>query len=152
MTIQIAPYTVERVDDVVEFEKALREEEDFWLWDIDDEYIKKVKNSFSDESFRDSISLLAYSDGKVVGRIDSSMIKSHFDGETRAYLDWICVLKSFRHRGIAQKLLSELIKMLKERKIDSLVAITASNDEAQSFYRSVENSEMRDTGIWIEIK
>ena len=38
--------------------------------------------------------------GKVVGRIDSTKICSHFDGSTKAYLDWICVIKSYRHKGV----------------------------------------------------
>ena len=87
MEIDIKPYTVDRIDDVVDFEHDLREQEQFWGWEINEEYLKSVRDSFTDDSFRDSISLLAYVDGKVVGRIDSSMIKSHFDGSTKAYLD-----------------------------------------------------------------
>ena len=151
MVIEIKPYTVDRIEDVVRFEKALRAEEHFWGWEIDDAYLKSVRNSFSDDSFRDSISLLAYVDGKVVGRIDSSMISSHFDGSTKAYLDWICVIKSFRHHGVAQALMTELRKQLKERDVDTLIALTASNEEAQRFYRSVPNSILRDTGIWIDV-
>ena len=90
-------------------------------------------------------------DGKVVGRIDASLIRSRFDGTTKAYLDWICVLKSCRHQGIAQQLLNELKKRLKEQNITSLVALTAANDEAQSFYKAVPDSIMRDIGIWIDI-
>lgn len=58
--------------------------------------------SFENPAFADSLSLLAYMDGKVVGRIDSTKVCSHFDGSTKAYLDWICVIKSYRHRGVAQ--------------------------------------------------
>ena len=90
-------------------------------------------------------------DDKVVGRIDSSMIKSHFDGSTKAYLDWICVIKSYRHKGIAQMLLEELRKRLKELGVETLIALTASNEEAQRFYKAVPNSEMRDIGIWMDI-
>lgn len=43
--------------------------------------------NFDDSAFANSISLLAYDDNKVVGRIDSTMIASHFDGPKRAYLD-----------------------------------------------------------------
>ena len=32
------------------------------------------------------------------------------------------------------------------------IALTASNEEAQSFYRSVPDSEMKDIGIWINIR
>ena len=101
MVIDIRPYTKDRIRDVVQFEKALRKEEDFWGWEIDEAYLTKVTDSFDDNSFHDSVSLLAYDGDKVVGRIDSAMIKSHFDGSVKAYLDWICVIKSYRHKGIA---------------------------------------------------
>lgn len=152
MVIDIRPYTKDRISDVVQFEKALREEETFWGWEIDEAYLTKVTDSFDDDSFRDSVSLLAYDADKVVGRIDSAMIKSHFDGSVKAYLDWICVIKSYRHKGIAQALLDSLRKELKERNIDTLIALTASNEEAQRFYKAVPDSVMRDTGIWIDIQ
>lgn len=150
--ITILEYTKERIDDVIKFEQSLRLEEDFWGWEIDDAYIKSVKDSFDNPSFSDSISLLAYVDNKVVGRIDSTMIKSRFDGSTKAYLDWICVIKSYRHKGVAQALMNELLRRLKERKIDTLIGLTASNEEAKKFYQSIPNSIMRDIGIWIDVK
>ena len=152
MELEIREYTAERIDDVVRFEHELRREEDVWGWEIDAAYLESVRKSFSDESFRDSLSLLAYADGRVVGRIDAAMIKSRFDGSTKAYLDWICVLKSARHQGVAQRLLGELRGRLKERGVDTLIALTAANEEAQRFYRAVPDSIMRDTGIWIDIK
>lgn len=88
----------------------------------------------------------------MVGRIDATLIASHFDGSKKAYLDWICVLKSCRHRGVAQTLLEALRDILRRRNIDTLVALTAANEEAQRFYRSVPDSEMHDVGIWINIK
>lgn len=150
--VTILEYTKDRIDDVIKFEQSLRLEEDFWGWEIDDAYIKSVKDSFDNPSFNDSISLLAYVDNKVVGRIDSTMIKSRFDGSTKAYLDWICVIKSYRHKGVAQALMNELLRRLKERKIDTLIGLTASNEEAKKFYQSIPNSIMRDIGIWIDIK
>ena len=152
MVVDIQSYTKERINDVVQFEKELRIEEDFWGWEINDEYLRSVYNSFDDPAFDDSISLLAYVDNKVVGRIDSSMIKSHFDGSTKAYLDWICVVKRYRHNGIAQALLDSLRKVLRERNVDTLIALTASNEESQRFYKAVPDSVMRDIGIWIDIK
>ena len=150
--ITILEYTKDRIDDVIKFEQSLRLEENFWGWEIDDAYVKSVKDSFDNPSFNDSISLLAYVDNKVVGRIDSTMIKSRFDGSTKAYLDWICVIKSYRHKGVAQALMNELLRRLKERKIDTLIGLTASNEEAKKFYQSIPNSIMRDIGIWIDVK
>jgi len=152
MNIEIKEYTKQRINDVIQFEKDIRSEEVFWGWKIDDAYLAQVTASFDDPSFNDSISLLAYADGKVVGRIDSAMIKSRFDGSVKAYLDWICVIKSYRHKGVAQTLLSALLARLKEKNVTTLIALTAADEEAQHFYRNIPDSIMRDTGIWIDIK
>ena len=151
MNLKIERYTKDRIRDVLDFERRLREEEDFWGWEIDDAYIQAVEKSFDDIAFADSISLLAYDEDRVVGRIDSTIIASHFDGSKKAYLDWICVIKSYRHRGVAQRLLKTLREILKNQKIDTLIALTASNEEAQRFYKSIPDSEMRDIGIWINV-
>ena len=150
--IKIVQYTREQIPDVVAFEKQLRVEEDVWGWEIDDAYIKSVTDSFNDPRFQNALSLLAYIGEQVVGRIDVVRIPSYFDGTVKAYLDWICVLKSARHKGVAQALMNETRSRLKAEGIDTLVALTASNDEAQRFYQSVPDSSMHDTGIWIDIK
>ena len=149
--MEIKHYTKDRILDVLQFEHDLRAEENFWGWEIDEKYIADVTASFENPAFANSLSLLAYMDGKVVGRIDSTKICSHFDGSTKAYLDWICVIKSYRHKGVAQMLLEELRKQLKELGVETLIALTASNEESQRFYKKVPNSEMRDIGIWIDI-
>ena len=151
MKITILLYSVDKIEDVILFEQNLRKEEDVWGWEIDDAYVQNVKNSFADPSFGDCISFLAYVDHKVVGRIDCSMIKSRFDGSTKAYLDWICVIKSYRHQGVAQRLLARLQEQLKDKNITTLVALTAANEEAQRFYRAIPNAQMHDIGIWIDI-
>ena len=144
MAFLIRAYTAERIEDVLRFERELRQEESDWGWEIDEAYAASVRASFSDPAF-------AYEGERVLGRIDCAMIKSHFDGSTKAYLDWICVLKSARHRGVAQALLEELRARLRERQVDTLIALTAANEEAQRFYKSVPRSLMRDTGIWIDV-
>lgn len=150
--MEIKEYTKERIEDALAFERNLRSEEDFWGWEIDENYIASVQNSFKDEKFRNSLSLLAYIDGKVVGRIDSTLICSHFDGSAKAYLDWICVLKSARHQGVAQTLMETLRKTLKARfGVETLIALIAGNPEAQRFYRSLPNALIRDEGIWIDL-
>lgn len=149
--MEIKKYTKERISDVIAFELNLRKEEDFWGWEIDDQYIADVTRSFETPAFNNSLSLLAYIDDKVVGRIDSTMICSHFDGSTKAYLDWICVIKSYRHKGVAQELMSTIRTELKIRGVNTLIGLVASNEDAQRFYRSLPNSEIRDEGIWIDL-
>ena len=150
--ITIEKYNKSRIPDMLEFERGLRKEEDFWGWEIDERYISDVTRSFDDPRFANCISFIAYVDSKPVGRIDASLIPSHFDGSIKAYLDWICVIKSYRHMGVAQTMLETLRAELKKLGIETLIALTAANDEAQSFYRNVPNSQMRDIGIWIDIK
>ena len=150
--IKIELYTKERIPDVLAFEKQLRAEEDVWGWEIDDAYIKSVTDSFDDPRFQNALSLMAYIGEQVVGRIDVVRIPSYFDGTVKAYLDWICVLKSARHKGVAQALMNEIRSRLKAEGIDTLIALTPSNDAAQRFYKSVPDSSMHDIGIWIDIK
>jgi len=148
--MRITEFGPERVSDVLEFERRLREEEPFFNWEIGEAYQQAVRASFADRRFDGCISLLAEDEeGNVVGRIDCSMIPSRFDGSIKAYLDWICVLKSARHRGVAQALLSALRERLRMRGIDTLVALIASNEEAQRFYRNIEGAEIRDEGLWL---
>ncbi len=151
MEVEIYPYTKDRIGDVLRFEADLRREENVWGWEIDGAYTARVTASFDDPSFADSISLLAFDGGRVVGRIDAAMIKSRFDGSKKAYLDWICVLKSSRHRGVAQALLAALLAELKRGGVDTLIALTAANEEAQRFYKAIPNSQMHDVGIWIDV-
>ena len=149
--ITIEPYTKDRIPDVLDFERRLREEEDFWGWEIDDDYVAAVTRSFEDSAFAPSISLLARDGRAVVGRIDAAIVPSHFDGSRKAYLDWICVLKSSRHQGVAQRLMEALRAELRQRGVSTLVALTAANEEAQRFYQHIPDSRMRDVGIWIDI-
>lgn len=149
--IKVVRYTREKIPDVLQFEKDLRKEEDFWNWSIDESYVQSVTKSFESGMFDNSISLLAYAGEKVVGRIDSSIIASHFDGSIKAYLDWICVIKSYRHCGIAQLLMAKLREELKEKGVETLVGLIAANEEAQRFYRSLPDALIRDEGIWIDI-
>ena len=137
---EIKEYTRDCISDVVQFERDLRAEENFWGWEIDEAYIADVTASFTNPAFDNSLSLLAYQNGKVVGRIDS----------TKAYLDWICVIKSYRHAGVAQALMEALRQKLKEQGIDTLIGLFAANEEAQRFYRSLPNAQIRDEGIWID--
>lgn len=151
MEITIEKYTKECISDVLRFEKDLRAEEDFWGWEINEQYVRDVTESFDKLGFANALSLLAYADGKVVGRIDAALVPSHFDGSVKAYLDWICVIKSYRHYGVAQKLMKALRAELKGLGVDTMMALIASNPEAQRFYRNLENSQIRDEGIWIDI-
>lgn len=149
--MEIVDYTRELIPEVMDFERRLREEEPFYGWDIDDAYRKRVEASFDDPRFANAISLLARENGRVVGRIDGVILASRFDGSVNGYLDWICVIKSSRHAGTAQALLSELRRRMKQAGATKLIALMAANEEAQRFYRAVERASIHDEGIWIDL-
>ena len=151
---EIKQFDKEDVQKVIDFEKELRvQEPDTYYWDPDEAYKNQLENSFEDERFNTAISFLAVNVNKVIGRIDASVISSRSDASCySAYLDWICVLKSERHNKVARSLLNALRTECKNRGIGVLIALMANNDEAQSFYKSVTDASIHDTGIWIDIK
>ena len=152
--MKVKEFEKDDIDRVIAFERELREQEpDTYYWEPDATYRKLLEQSFEDERFRNALSFIAVKDDKVIGRIDASLISSRSDASCfSAYMDWICVLKSERHHQVAQALLNTLRERCKEQCVGVLIALTANNKEAQSFYKSVENASMHDTGIWIDIQ
>ena len=149
---RIAELTEEMLPQVFDFERRLSEEEPgYYRWTEEADYQDKVRASFHDGRFANALTLVAVAgDGNIVGRIDASLIPTHFDGSMKCYLDRICVLKSWRHRGVAQALMAALRKELAGRGIDTLVGLIAANEEAQRFYRNMQGAIIRDEGIWID--
>ena len=141
------------IDRVIDFELELRKQEpDTYYWEPDETYRAHLKQSFEDQRFNTAISFIALKEEKVIGRIDASLISSRSDASCfGAYMDWICVLKNERHHKVARALLEALREECRKQGAGVLIALTANNDEAQRFYRSVENASLHDTGIWIDI-
>lgn len=152
--IVIKKFEKKDIDRIIVFEKELRRQEpDTYFWEPDETYKRQLEQSFSDQRFNTALSFVAVKEDKVIGRIDASLISSRSDASCfSAYLDWICVLKSERHNKVAQKLLNALREECKTQGAGVLIALMANNDEAQKFYRSVEDASIHDTGIWINIK
>lgn len=150
--MKIVTITEAMLPAVFAFEEQLsREEPGYYRWTEEKDYRAKVTASFQDERFRNALSMAAVTEnGTMVGRIDVCLLPTHFDGSVKAYLDWICVLKSWRHRGAAQQLMQAMRTELRGRGIDTLVGLIAANEEAQRFYRGMEKALIRDEGIWID--
>ena len=142
------------IDRIITFEEELRKQEpDTYFWDPDETYRYQLEQSFTDQRFNTAISFIAIKEDRVIGRIDASLISSRSDASCfSAYMDWICVLKSERHHKVAQALLNALREDCKKQGVGILIALMANNDEAQSFYKSVKDASIHDTGIWIDIK
>ena len=150
---EIKRFEKDDIQKVMDFEWELRKQEpDTYFWDPDETYARQLEMSFDDPRFNTAISFLAFRDNKVIGRIDAALLSSRSDASCcSAYLDWICVLKSERHNKVAQALLKALRAECKEQGVGVLIALMANNDEAQNFYKKVEDASIHDTGIWIDI-
>lgn len=151
--ISIELFTQDRIGDVLEFERELRQQEpDTFFMDAGEGYQARLEDSFRDDRFGNAVSLLACQDRRVVGRIDAVVLAARSDADCGcAYLDWICVLKEERHQGVAQLLLGELRRELKDRGVQTLIAIMAHNPEAERFYRAVKDASIHDEGVWMEL-
>lgn len=152
--LTIKKFEKEDIEKVLVFERALRAQEpDAYYWEPDEAYARRLAQSFEDPRFNTAISFIALKDDTVIGRIDASLISSRSDACCySAYLDWICVLKSERHRQTAQALLNALRAECKARGAGVLIALTANNDGAQRFYKNVKDASIHDAGIWMDIK
>ena len=100
--VLIKRFEKEDIQKVLLFEKTLRQEEpDTYFWDPDEKYAASLEKSFTDPRFDTAISFIAIKDDRVIGRIDASIITSRSDAVCySAYLDWICVLNSERHKRL----------------------------------------------------
>ena len=151
---RIKELEINDIDRVIAFELELRKQEpDTYYWDPDKTYRRHLEQSFADPRFNTAISFIAVKEDEVIGRIDASLISSRSDASCfSAYMDWICVLKAERHNGVARALLNALREECRQQGVGVIVALMANNDEAQRFYKSLENASIHDMGIWIDIK
>lgn len=136
----------DNVDEYIDYLKsAMGEEPDLMTADKVDE--NGIKNRVADPFFNKTTSVLAKMDGQVVGRIEYHFYGCMQDGYKMAYVDWVYVLKSYRHQGIAQKLFAEFEKDCEKNNINQYYLIRAQNDEADSFYNHFADVELAESPI-----
>lgn len=131
----------ENVGDYLKYLKtAMREEPDNMTAEKLDE--QGIRNRISDPFFQNTTSILAKESGIVTGRIEYHFYGCMQDGCKMAYVDWVYVLKAYRHRGIAQGLFEEFEKDCAKNGIDQYYLIRAVNAEADRFYRHFEGAAL----------
>lgn len=139
----------DNIDKLVDFELEARiTEPDVFLGDFNGkEYKSKISKSLIEKEFINTKVLLAYEDDKVIGRIDLMILASLMDGGKRGYVDWIYVLKEYRHNKVAQELFKSAEKYLKEIGVNDYFLIVARNKEAQDFYHGFSNCNIETSEI-----
>ncbi len=103
------------------------------------QYTRDIEERLSDPLFCNTYVVVALENDKIVGRCDFTIKGCFTDGFRNAYVDWVYVLKEYRHFKVAQGLIKYMELFLKEHKIEEYFLITAHNEEAQRFYNSFDN-------------
>ena len=136
----------DNVDEYIDYLKiAMKEEPDLMTADTVDE--DGIKNRVADPFFKNTTSILAKTDGKVVGRIEYHFYGCMQDGYRMAYVDWVYVLKRYRHQGVAQKLFAAFEKDCENHNINQYYLMRAQNEEADSFYSHFTGAELSESPI-----
>lgn len=121
--------------------QALIEEPEEMLIDCveEDSIISRVKDKF----YKQTKSILAILDDKVIGRIEYHFYGCIQDGFKMAYVDWVYVLRNYRKQGVAKALFNEFEKDCKNNKINQYFLIRATSESANSFYNSFQEVELK---------
>lgn len=106
-----------------------------------------IKSRISDPFFNRTTSILAKENGIVVGRIEYHFYGCMQDGCKMAYVDWVYVLKAYRHKGIAQMLFEEFERDCAQNNIDQYYLIRATNEEASRFYNHFQGVQLSEVPL-----
>lgn len=120
--------------------KAMLEEPEKMTAEFVDE--SGIRSRLSDPFYQHTKSILAMENDLVVGRIEYHFYGCMQDGYRMAYVDWVYVLKEYRHRGIAQQLFRELEKDCARNHIFQYYLIRATNKDADSFYGQFQDAKL----------
>ena len=136
----------DNVEDYIAYLKiAMSEEPDMMTTEKIDE--QGIKKRILDPFFCRTTSILAKENGKVVGRIEYHFYGCMQDGYKMAYVDWVYVLKSYRHKGIAQMLFGEFERDCARNNINQYYLIRATNEDANKFYNNFESVELSEVPV-----
>ena len=129
----------DNVEDYIAYLKiAMSEEPDNMTAEKLDE--NGIKGRISDSFFGRTTSVLAKENRMVVGRIEYHFYGCMQDGCRMAYVDWVYVLKAYRHKGVAQMLFKEFERDCEKNSIDQYYLIRSINEEASRFYNHFEGA------------
>lgn len=106
-----------------------------------------IRARLSDSFYQKTKSILAIEDEKVIGRIEYHFYGCLQDGYRMAYVDWIFVLREYRHRGIGQALFRAFERDCREHQIDQYYLIEEDNKNAERFYSGFAEVERKNAPI-----
>ena len=137
---------IQNINLLVQLEQNARiSEPDIFIDDFDaDKFKTDTEKALQNPLFASARCMMCLDEsGQAIGRIDFAMASSFsFGGCLQVYVDWVYVLKEFRHKGIAQFLFAQMESYIKKIGINEYFLLMADNTEAQNFYRSIDGTEI----------
>lgn len=131
--MKIEKLSLDNVKDYLEYlKKALNDEPD--MMTIDEINEIGIINQLNNQENHLSTSLLAFENNQVVGRIEYHTYCCIQGGYKMAYVNWVYVLKEYRHVGIAQALFRKFEEECKKNNVNQYFLIQAQNENAAKFY------------------
>ena len=144
--MDVLTLSIENLDTLIDFEKKARvTESEIFLDNFDEKKFRDATlNALLNPYYSSARCLMCIDTNKnALGRLDFSILSSFaFGGDLRVYVDWVYVLKEYRHKGIAQFLFKKMEEYLTSLGINEYFLIAAENEEAQNFYRNLENAKI----------
>jgi len=143
--------TIQNLSLLKRLEQDARESEpEIFISDFDaDKFEANTKKALQNPLFASARCIMCISEtGQAIGRIDFAIASSFsFDGCMQVYVDWVYVLKEFRHEGVAQFLFTQMERYIKDLGIDEYFLLMADNEEAQKFYYSFKDAEITNYNV-----
>ncbi|MCL2406866.1 MAG: GNAT family N-acetyltransferase [Defluviitaleaceae bacterium] len=145
--------SAKNLDALIEFEiKARETDTDIFITPLDIEVLRlSTATAIKTPAYNSAKCLLCISDdGCIIGRLDFTILPVlAFSPEIRAFVDWIYVLKNNRHTGAGKLLIKEMKEYAASVGAKEYFLIAARNDEAQRFYRSFPDIEIKNEQVLI---
>jgi len=122
---------------IIKSEKINRIQEPDVFSDFDENKYRKSFTSNIDSMTNNEV-ILCIEEDEIIARIDLIILNNFFDFSKEGYVDWVYVQKPHRRKGLARMLFAEAEKHFCENNVTNYYLFTASNDDAQAFYNSID--------------
>lgn len=140
-SILVKKLSAEDMDAYIAYLKCAIEESPDMMW-IDSVDEAALRARFADPFFQNTVSLVAFDGEHIIGRIEYHFYGCLQDGYRMAYVDWLYVLRRFRHNGVAQRLFEAFEAECRAHSIDQYFLLCAENPEADRFYGARQQAEL----------
>lgn len=143
MDLIVRPAETRDINALCDFElKARATEPGVLYFDCDPVLYSKQLREIDLENTLNTKIIVAIYNGEIIGRCDIQIMHSLVNFEKIGYVDWIYTLIDFRYKNVAHEMLRGAEDYFKSQKVCEYFVFTASNEDAQRFYKGTTNFQI----------